>query len=160
MGISSTFKGGLFRRIRATRPPNIHRQCANFERSHPPSCNIGVTCSHASSVTQYCHIHYNKYIVSTVPRGTLRQLANVPRGATFLKVDGRPARLADGRERVARAFLLLDPLLLIPDDVKQQRLVLRARQALGGVLLVGAIVERLAGLASGTASLPSVRCCD
>ena len=50
------------------------------------------------------------------------------------------------RQRIARTFLLCNPLLLVGDDVEQQLLVFRGRHVFLQVLLVGAVVQRFAGL--------------
>src|SRR5580658_9009290 len=66
---------------------------------------------------------------------------------TSLEVNGRFARLANGRQRIARAFFFFDPLLFVADDVEQQLFIFRAGKILFAVLLVGAIVQWLAGFA-------------
>src|SRR5208282_3060755 len=65
----------------------------------------------------------------------------------FLYIDRRLPRLADGGQRIARALFLFDPLLFVADDVEQQIFILRTGQILFTVLLVTAVVQRLAGFA-------------
>src|SRR5216684_4212140 len=65
----------------------------------------------------------------------------------LLDVNRLPARLPNRRERIARACLLFDPLLFVADDVEQQFFILRAGKVLLTVLLVAAVVQRLASLA-------------
>src|SRR5208282_673627 len=73
----------------------------------------------------------------------------------LLEVDGRLARLADRRQRIARAFFFFDPLLLIADDVEQQLFILSAGEALFTVLGIAAIVQWLASFAVVLLPCPS-----
>src|SRR5216684_7694074 len=69
-----------------------------------------------------------------------------PRQAV-LNVDGLLPRLANRRKRIARPLFLFDPLLFVADDVEQQFFIFHAGKVLLTVLLVAAVVQRLAGLA-------------
>ncbi len=64
-----------------------------------------------------------------------------------LNVDGLLPRLANRRQGIACTRFLFDPLLFVADDVEQQLFIFRAGKILFTVLLVAAVVHRLAGLA-------------
>src|SRR5258708_18593305 len=85
-------------------------------------------------------------LLSAAPRSICRDGRGRP-SLHFLDVNRLPARLANRRQRIARAIFLFDPLLFVADDIKQQLLIFRAWQILFTVLLVTAIVQRLASLA-------------
>src|SRR5579862_4895925 len=63
-----------------------------------------------------------------------------------LYVDRGFSHFADRRERIASSGLLGNPLLLGPDDLEQQFLIDRRGHVLLQMLLVGAIIQQLAGL--------------
>ena len=71
-----------------------------------------------------------------------------------LKVNRRLARLRDGHQRIASSLLGCNPFLFIGDDFEQQLSVFCTRHVIFQVLLVGLIVERLAGL--GMELLPGI----
>src|SRR5271165_4300906 len=79
-------------------------------------------------------------------RSAGRPGAAVPTRAS-LNVNRRLARLANGRQRIARALFLSNPLLFVADNVEQQQFILGDRQIFFAMLLVAAIVQRLARLA-------------
>src|SRR5208337_4103043 len=144
--------------------PNPQRELSSVQKNSAAFARFPVTCCQ-EIISILCYGYHHTYTYTCTQCSTWNVFSRlqvwalgpeVPfRQPPVLQIDGRLARFGDCCQRVSSPFLFLDPLLLVADDVEQQRLVLRCGQIHFTMLLVGRVVQRFAGLTMEARSRPA-----